>query len=138
MSTTPPLGGARSYLLDTSILILSLRNDAAIRARLATTTALYPPSVAVGELYAGAYGSPTRATDAVHDVDALAASMTVLACDATTAQIYGNIRNDLKRQGLFIPDNDLWIAATGIQYGITLAARDSHFNWIARLRVEQW
>jgi tRNA(fMet)-specific endonuclease VapC len=37
-----------------------------------------------------------------------------------------------------MPDNDLWIAATAIQYSITLAARDSHFYWIDELRVEQW
>jgi len=29
-----------------------------------------------------------------------------------------------------MPDNDLWIAATAIQYGVTLAARDAHFTWI--------
>ena len=37
-----------------------------------------------------------------------------------------------------LPDNDLWIAATAIQYGLTLAARDHHFTWIAGLMLEQW
>jgi tRNA(fMet)-specific endonuclease VapC len=37
-----------------------------------------------------------------------------------------------------MPDNDLWIAATAIQYDITLAARDGHFDWIDGLKVEQW
>ena len=37
-----------------------------------------------------------------------------------------------------LPDNDLWIAATAIQYGLTLAARDNHFTWIAELTLEEW
>lgn len=37
-----------------------------------------------------------------------------------------------------MPDNDIWIAATAIQYDITLAARADHFNWIDGLKVEQW
>jgi tRNA(fMet)-specific endonuclease VapC len=37
-----------------------------------------------------------------------------------------------------MPDNDLWIAATAIQYDLTLAARDAHLNWVPGLRVEQW
>jgi tRNA(fMet)-specific endonuclease VapC len=37
-----------------------------------------------------------------------------------------------------MPDNDLWIAATAIQYNITLAAHDAHFDWITGLLVEQW
>ena len=27
---------------------------------------------------------------------------------------------------------------TTTQYGLTLAARDHHFTWIARLNLEQW
>ena len=126
------------YLLDSSILIRSLRGDGAIRARLAGTTTLYIPSIALGELYFGAYGSPTRASAAIKDVDALATGMTILATDATTAQIYGRIGNELKAKGLVLPANDLWIAAIGIQYGLTLAAHDAHFDWIDGLAVEQW
>ena len=115
-----------------------MRGDATIRSQLAQTTTLYIPSVALGELYSGAYGSPTRANDAIADITALATSMTILAVDATTAELYGRSKDDLKQRHLFLPDNDLWIAATAIQYGITLAARDAHFTWITDLSNEQW
>jgi tRNA(fMet)-specific endonuclease VapC len=92
----------------------------------------------LGELYFGAYGSPTRQEEALQDITTILQSLTILACDATTAQIYGRIKQALKSKGFFMPDNDLWIAATAIQYGITLAARDTHFDWIDELRVEQW
>lgn len=119
-------------------MILSLRGDTGVRARLATATKLYIPSVALGEPYFGAFGSPTRADAAVADVAALAAANTVLAKDATTAEVYGKVKQELKQQGLAMPDNDVWIAAIAIQFDITLVARDAHFNWIPALRVEQW
>lgn len=130
--------GQGLYVLDTSILILSLRGDVAIRTLLAAASMLYIPSIALGELYFGAYGSPTRADAAVADVSTLATTNTILAPDATSAAVYGRIRHELKGQGLAMPDNDLWIAAIAIQYDVTLAARDAHFNWIAGLSVEQW
>jgi predicted nucleic acid-binding protein len=37
-----------------------------------------------------------------------------------------------------MPKNDLWNAATAIQYDITLAARDGHLDWIDEMNVEQW
>ncbi|MGH2487044.1 MAG: VapC toxin family PIN domain ribonuclease, partial [Ktedonobacterales bacterium] len=68
----------------------------------------------------------------------LAATHTVIGTDAGTAEVYGRTKHDLKRRGLTMPDNDLWIAASALQYDVTLAARDAHFSWIAGLRVEQW
>ena len=55
-----------------------------------------------------------------------------------TARIYARIKLDLKKRGLTIPDNDLWIASIAIQYNVTLAAHDAPFDWISGLRVEQW
>ncbi len=40
--------------------------------------------------------------------------------------------------GQMLPDNDLWIAATTMQHGLVLAARDHHFTWITGLTLEQW
>lgn len=138
MSSAATTAGAGIYLLDSSILIRSLRGDQIVRDRIAAASKLYIPDIALGELYFGAFGSPTRPADALVDVDALAATMTIVGTDGTTALIYGRIKDELKRKGFTMPDNDLWIAATAIQYDLTLAARDAHFNWIAGLRVEQW
>lgn len=138
MSSGGLIGGDGIYAVDTSVLILSLRGDSGIRNRLAATTALYIPCIALGELYQGAYGSPTRADAAVRDIVALATTNAVLGVDAVTAQIYGRIKQELKGRGLLMPGNDLWIAATAIQYDVTLAARDAHFEWIKGLRSEQW
>jgi predicted nucleic acid-binding protein len=51
----------------------------------------------LGELYFGAYGSPTRKDAALKDITADTATVTVLPSDAMTAEIYGCFEQDLKR-----------------------------------------
>lgn len=133
-----PSKDAGAYLLDSSVLIPLLRGDTAISARIDSVPQTFVSSIVLGELYVGAYGSPNRPDAAQAEVAAIEQRVTVLVSDATTARIYGRIKHELKQKGLFMPDNDLWIAATAMQYDIMLAARDAHFNWIQGLRVEQW
>jgi tRNA(fMet)-specific endonuclease VapC len=126
-----------SYLLDSSVLILWLKQDKAIHKQLAEAAALYLSTVALRELYYGAE-HPVYVKRSLAEVDKLAQSVTVLNADSTTARIYGYLKHEQRFKGLMLPDNDLWIAATAIQYNLTLAARDHHFTWIAELNLEQW
>ncbi len=126
-----------SYLIDSSVLVLSLKQDRMIRNRLAATAPLYLSTVVLGELYYGAEHS-VHVEKSLAEVDGLAQSMTILAADSTTARVYGQIKHEQSTRGLMIPTNDLWIAATAFQYGLTLVARDQHFTWIAGLALEQW
>ncbi len=126
-----------SYLLDSSVLVLSLRQDATTLQHLVRAKTLYVSSVALGELYYGAAHS-VHVEKSLGEVDGIARSMTILITDSATAKIYGYIKHMQRTKGLMIPDNDLWIAATAIQYRLTLATRDRHFTWIAGLALEQW
>jgi predicted nucleic acid-binding protein len=36
------------------------------------------------------------------------------------------------------PENDIWIAATAKQHGLTVASRDSHFDYIDGLSIQHW
>jgi tRNA(fMet)-specific endonuclease VapC len=135
---TAATNAVRPYLLDSSVLMRSLRGDSAMAACIASAPYVYVSSVVLGELYLGAYGSPTRPEAAIADVETVEKSIEVLSPDAATSRIYAQAKHDLKALGRSIPDNDLWIAAIAIQYGLTLAARDSHFDWITGRRVEQW
>jgi tRNA(fMet)-specific endonuclease VapC len=56
----------------------------------------------------------------------------------TTAQQYGEIKNALRAKGRPIPENDLWIAALSLQYGLTVVTRDDHFNAIDGLPIATW
>lgn len=45
-----------------------------------------------------------------------------------TAGHYGDLKARLQKLGRPIPENDIWIAASALQYGLILATRDRHFE----------
>jgi tRNA(fMet)-specific endonuclease VapC len=62
----------------------------------------------------------------------------VLVCDVETARHYGRVRNELRRKGRPIPENDIWIAATARQHDLILVTRDPHFDEVEGLPIEAW
>jgi tRNA(fMet)-specific endonuclease VapC len=124
-------------LLDTNILIALLAEEAAVVRHVREAEAVYVPAIALGELYYGARKS-ARATENVARVTVLAAASAVLACDAATAAIYGEIKAVLRAKGTPIPENDLWIAALARQHQLTLVSRDAHVERIPNLDVVAW
>jgi tRNA(fMet)-specific endonuclease VapC len=62
----------------------------------------------------------------------------MLPADLTTAEEYGIVKSRLSKKGTLIPDNDIWIAAQALQYGLKVATGDSHFNHVDGLVVEKW
>jgi len=71
-------------------------------------------------------------------IDEFALSSSVLGCDTDTAREYGTIKDMLRTKGRPIPENDIWIAAIGRQYGLILVTQDTHFEEIEGLKVETW
>jgi tRNA(fMet)-specific endonuclease VapC len=123
-------------LLDTNVVIAFFADDKAIRERV-TQTHFVLSSTVLGELYYGARKSD-RAASNLSRIDEFAASLAVLACDAVTAQYYGKIKDGLRLKGRPIPENDIWVAAAAMQYGLPVATRDAHFNEVDGLLVENW
>ena len=126
-----------SVLLDTNILIGILAKDEAILSRLVEADAVFLPSIALGELYFGAFKSAHPDNNAER-IDRLAASAAILYCDGTTALHYGRIKTSLRAKGRPIPENDIWIAAIARQHGLIVVSRDLHFWEIENLPVEKW
>lgn len=62
----------------------------------------------------------------------------ILAVDDGTAECYAKIYKGLKQKGCPIPTNDMWIAATAIQYNLAVFTYDGHFKSIEGLRVGQF
>ena len=132
------LSTSSGYRLDTSVLIEVLRRNVVVRQRLDSLQGMaYLSSVALGELNYGAKHSAYPAQN-LADLAALTGPMTILAAGAKTANLYGEMRHDLATRGLLIPDSDIWMAAAAAQYGLTLAARDTHFQRVSGLNVELW
>ena len=62
---------------------------------------------------------------------------TLLGVDAATCEIFGSIKAGLQLRGQLIDDFDTMIAATALQYDLTLLTNNTrHFERIDGLRIE--
>jgi tRNA(fMet)-specific endonuclease VapC len=90
------------------------------------------------ELLYGVEVSPRRAQDAA----ALAAFLPyvdAVGLDEDAALDYAEIRADLKRRGLMIGANDLFIAAHARALGLTLVTNNTaEFERVSKLAIENW
>lgn len=126
-----------NYLLDTSVLIDLFAQDANILAQLEKAESTFIPSIALGELHYGARKS-SRTEKNLEQLEQLATQVVILPCDAETSYWYGIVKDDLRKTGQPIPENDIWIAAIALQHGLTLATRDKHFQSVENLKTEMW
>lgn len=125
------------FLLDTNAVIGLLAGDADALRFLSRADEVFVSSIALGELYYGAYKS-ARAAENIRRIDELAGGTAFLICDAGSARRYGEIKDNLRAKGRPLPENDIWIAAVALQNALALASRDAHFLEIDGLTVEIW
>ena len=121
-------------VLDTSVVIAHFRNEPAVGKRLLDASLLLLPVTALGELYTGALRKKQNRDKALETVQDFTSSVKLLRPDYDTARHYGELRSRVMAKGKPIPDNDLWIAAMAVQYGLPLANRDAHFDEIDGLK----
>ena len=95
---------------------------------------VYVPVIVLAELRAGFAGG-TRAAANERKLRAFLNKppVRVLIPDEATTFHYAALHQQLSRQGTPIPTNDLWIAALTLQHGLTLYARDRHFDHLPHL-----
>ena len=125
------------YLLDTNIIIDIFEGNKTIAGNLNNLPEIFISSVVAGELFVGI----NRVRNKVKHLKKLNAFFdlcTILSIDTATAEHYGIIVASLYKKGKPIPTNDIWIAATAMQYNLVLATKDKHFNEIEKLKVEAW
>lgn len=125
-------------LLDTVMVIAYLKSEQTVLNRLQGLS-VYVASITIGEMFFGAYKS-SRVNDNLRELRGFIASsnITIIDCDTITGDYYGQIKQSLKRKGRPIPENDIWIAATALQHGLTLISRDAHFNEVDGLDLTTW
>lgn len=58
-----------------------------------------------------------------------------MTVDEDTAERYAVILNGLWKARTPIPTNDMWIAASAMQYGLTVVTTDPHFLKIPQILV---
>jgi len=127
-----------AYLVDTDWAIHHLNGNRAVIERL---EALHPDGLglsvaALAELYEGVYYSrdPEESERKLND---FLDSVSIVGLDEETARIFGRERGRLRSIGQRIGDMDLMIAATALQYDLTLLSNNRrHFDRIDGLRIE--
>lgn len=90
--------------------------------------------VVLGEVLAGfAVGSREGANRRLLSRFLAGPRVMTLTLGPDTAEHYAAVYRSLKKKGRPIPTNDLWIAASALEHGLTLLTRDSHYRHIEGL-----
>jgi tRNA(fMet)-specific endonuclease VapC len=126
----------RKILLDTNAYVGYLRGDEQVLAYLGQSECAYMSVFVMGELYAG-FRASDREKENKQILERFLMKSTVSVLDASkeTAEIFGLIKDSLKRSGKPIPVNDVWIGAHALETGSVLLTYDRHFTSIPGLRL---
>ena len=95
---------------------------------------IHLPFVVLAELRAGfAVGERGSENERILGLFLSKPEVHSLFADDQTTQQYASLYRQLRQQGTPIPTNDIWIAALVLQHGLTLHARDRHFDHLPQL-----
>ena len=124
-------------LLDTSAYIAFLKGHPGIKQTIQKTDEINLNPVVLGELLAG-FMKGRRAAQNREILQEFMGSPRVrlMAIDEETSERYAAIFNYLREKGTPIPTNDLWIAATAMQFGLRVVTTDRHFQQVPQVIAE--
>ncbi len=99
-----------------------------------TADRVYLPLIVVGELRSGfRHGKQWRKNEADLHRFMNHPRVSLLTLDFQTTDYYSTIFSDLKKRGIKLPQNDLWIAALALQHGLWFCTSDAHFDHLPQL-----
>jgi len=134
------VGGLSMFLIDTDILIYSLKGDPLVVEHLNQSSAC-PKAISVvsyGELIYGAHKS-ARPNENLARVRRLGEILPVIDISPAIMEAFGSLKADLEHGGNRLDDFDLVIAATAITIGYRLVTNnEKHFSRIEGLEIENW
>ncbi len=126
----------KHLIIDTNVYVAFKRNETRVVELLRQAESIAMNTVVLGELLAGFKGGIREAANR-KELDQFLDSPRVelLVLDESSAEFFALVFNNLKQIGKPVPTNDVWIAASAMQFGLTLATMDSHFSNIAGLSL---
>jgi len=119
-------------LIDTNIIIKVINGDIAVIRYFERIDSVFIPVIALGELAYGASKSSKKEYN-LKLFSEFAGEYPALNINGKVAA-YGQIKYDLVRQGVNIPENDIWIAAIAVNNDLELLTCDKHFENIPGLQ----
>jgi tRNA(fMet)-specific endonuclease VapC len=125
----------KKIVLDTNAYTRLLAGDEDVLDVIGSAETVYMSIFVLGELYAGfAGGTKERGNKETLNRFLLKPSVKILNATSETAEVFGVVKQDLKKAGTPLPINDVWIAAHTLETGSTLVTYDGHFKKIAGIR----
>jgi tRNA(fMet)-specific endonuclease VapC len=124
-------------ILDTNALSAFADGVAPVVQQIATADELQVPVIVLGEYRFGISTSRRRREYEAWLIRGRA-FWNVLPIVEETATHYASIRQQLKRAGLPLPANDVWIAALARQHDLPILSRDTHFDAVPDLIRLSW
>jgi tRNA(fMet)-specific endonuclease VapC len=118
----------KNILLDTNAYVSFLTGDEHLLKELSIADVVYFSIFVLGELYAGFRGG-TKYQENRNILEKFLQKPTVEILNATevTSDIFGQLKNTLKKAGTPLPINDVWIASHALETGSKLISYDKHF-----------
>jgi len=126
-------------LLDTNAYARFLAGDEKVMQHLGAAEHVYMSVFVLGELQAG-FRAGQKGAENRGILERFLAKPTVAVLEATreTAEVFGMVKDSLRRAGRSIPINDVWIAAHAVETGSVLVTYDGHFKDVPGLRLWDW
>jgi len=128
------------YLLDSDILIYSLKGNSAVQKQLVLhlNDALKVSVISMMELYYGAFKSERTAGN-LTKVRKIERHLEVLPVSIEIAETIGMLKSDMESRGTRLDDFDLIIASSALAHNLILVTNNiRHFERIEGLKIENW
>lgn len=124
-------------LLDTSAYSAFMRGHEEIKTALQRVADIYLSATVLGELRAGFLrGAHRRKNERELETFVSSSRVHLVDVDRETATRYAVILNALRKAGTPIPTNDIWIAASAMQHGLSIVTTDAHYRHVEQVIVE--
>ena len=129
--------GQVRYLVDTSAYSLAQKNAPEAVRLFSAADQLVVTAVVLGELRFGFMnGSKPKQNEQLLQQFLDSPRTETLPMNEDTSRYYATIRSVLMRAGTPISPNDMWIAASAMQHGLTVLTADTDFQKIPQVIVE--
>lgn len=128
------------YLLDTDIIIYSLKGNAAVQENLRRhrNASLCVSVISLMELYYGAYKSQ-RVESNLAKVKTIEKTLKAIQAGEEVVELFGMLKSKLEAKGQPADDFDLVIASTALAHNLILVTNNTrHFQKVEGLRLENW
>ncbi|MDR0403876.1 MAG: PIN domain-containing protein [Treponema sp.] len=129
-----------AYLIDTNIIIYSLKNDENVQTRFLEheKAPKYISIITYGELLYGAKKSKQIEKNCAK-IYRIKNLFPIIPIDLPIIEIFSDLKSKYRKTGTVIADFDLLIASTALTYNQILVTNNiKHFEKIEEIKMEDW